>query len=291
MYGAGEGVGGVGASACGGAADSPPGRNGVAAGTSRPPARVASSDCAAIWRSGASKGAAISRSAPCALSADGPMAPLAIDRMVTTRPGGMFAGAGAPAGSTPKAAQTAMPQERTSARRSLWEGAPRTAAAGCPANRTSPFEFTRTAVAPKPPIAIPVSCRAATPESTAAPRAAAAGGVIGPRARIELNGVPSLGSTATQIPLASVPQASTGERAGCRCSKRRCRRGTAAVASACGTGISCTTAGFPLLRTAFQPWPTPGAMSSISLGFGSDSGINGAWYPCGAWHTSSSSPA
>jgi hypothetical protein len=47
------------------------------------------------------------------------MAPLAIDRMVTTRPGGTFGGAGAPAGSTPNAAQTAMPLDRTSARRSL----------------------------------------------------------------------------------------------------------------------------------------------------------------------------
>ncbi len=58
------------------------------------------------------------------------MAPLAIDRIVTTSPGGMLAGAGAPAGSTPKAAQTAIPDERTSARRSLCDGAPRTAAAG-----------------------------------------------------------------------------------------------------------------------------------------------------------------
>src|SRR5438876_8650556 len=57
------------------------------------------------------------------------MAPLAIERIVTTSPGAMFAGAGAPAGSTPKAAQTAMPQERTSARRSLCDGAARTAAA------------------------------------------------------------------------------------------------------------------------------------------------------------------
>jgi len=47
------------------------------------------------------------------------MAPLAIERIVTTSPGAMFGGAGAPAGSTPKAAQTAMPDERTSARRSL----------------------------------------------------------------------------------------------------------------------------------------------------------------------------
>ena len=251
----------------------PSGKNGVIAGTSRPPARVASSDCAAIWRSGASSAAAISRRAPWARSADGPMAPLAIDRIVTTSPGGMLAGAGAPAGSTPNAAQTAIPQDRTSARRSLCEGAPRTAAAGWPANLTSPFEVTRTAVAPKPPIAMPASCKAATPESTAAPRAAAAGGVSGPRVKIEPSGVPSLGSTATQRPLLSIPQARTGDRAGCRCSKRRCMRGTDAVASAGGTGISCTTAGLPLLRTAFQPWPAPGATSSISLGFGSDSGI------------------
>ena len=149
------------------------------------------------------------------------MAPLAMDRIVTTRPGEMFAGAGAPAGSTPKAAQTAMPQERTSARRSLCDGAARTAAAGWPASRTSPLLVTRTAVAPKPPIAIPASCKAATPESTAAPRAAAAGGVSGPRARIELSGVPSFGSTATQTPFWSVPHASTGERAGWRCSNRR----------------------------------------------------------------------
>jgi hypothetical protein len=58
------------------------------------------------------------------------MAPLAIDRMVTTRPGGMLGGAGAPAGSTPNAAQIAMPLDRTSARRSLCDGAPRTAPAG-----------------------------------------------------------------------------------------------------------------------------------------------------------------
>src|SRR5205823_9339139 len=111
--GSGAGVGaavtaGVGPEAgCG--ATVPGGRNGVIAGTSRPPARVASSDWAAICRSGASSAAAISRSAPCARSADGPMAPLAIDRIVTTSPGGMFAGAGAPAGSTPNAAQTAIP--------------------------------------------------------------------------------------------------------------------------------------------------------------------------------------
>jgi hypothetical protein len=137
-----------------------------------------------------------------------------MERIVTTRPGGMLGGAGAPAGSTPKAAQTAMPHERTSARRSLWEGAPRTAAAGCPAILTSPFAFTRIAEAAKPPIAIPASCSAATPESTAAPSAAAAGGVSGPRESIVASGVPSLGSTATQMPLVSVPQASTGERAG-----------------------------------------------------------------------------
>jgi hypothetical protein len=47
------------------------------------------------------------------------MAPLAIDRIVTTSPGGTLGGAGAPAGSTPNAAQTAIPHERTSARRSL----------------------------------------------------------------------------------------------------------------------------------------------------------------------------
>ena len=97
----------------------PAGRKGVIAGTSRPPARVASSDCAATSRSGASSAAAISRRAPWARSADGPIAPLAMERMVTTSPGGMLAGAGAPAGSTPKAAHTAMPQDRTSARRSL----------------------------------------------------------------------------------------------------------------------------------------------------------------------------
>jgi hypothetical protein len=194
------------------------GRKGVTLGISRPPARSASSDCAATWRSGASIAAAISRSALCARSAAGPMAPLAIERIVTTRPGGMFGGAGAPAGSTPNAAHTAMPAERTSARRSLCAGAPRTAAAGCPASRTSPLSVTRTAVAPKPPIATPASCSAATPDSTAAPRAAAAGGVSGPRERIVLSGVPSLGSTATQMPLGSVPHASTGESAGCLCS-------------------------------------------------------------------------
>jgi hypothetical protein len=47
------------------------------------------------------------------------MAPLAIDLIVTTRPGGMFGGAGAPAGSTPNAAHTAIPHDLTSARRSL----------------------------------------------------------------------------------------------------------------------------------------------------------------------------
>jgi hypothetical protein len=99
-------------------------------GISRPPARSASSDWAAVMRSGASKAAAISRSAPCARSAAGPIAPLAIERMVTTNPGGMLGGAGAPAGSTPNAAQIAIPHERTSARRSLCDGAPRTAAAG-----------------------------------------------------------------------------------------------------------------------------------------------------------------
>jgi len=50
-------------------------------------------------------------------------------------------------------------------------------------------------------------------------------------------------------------------------------RGTAAVASAGGTGISWTTAALPFLSTAFQPWPAPGATSSISFGLGSDSGI------------------
>ncbi|HEV8675500.1 MAG TPA: hypothetical protein VGX21_15745, partial [Methylomirabilota bacterium] len=63
----------------------PSGRKGVIGGSSRPPARVASSDCACIWRSGASSAAAISRSAPWARSAEGPMAPLAIDLIVTTR--------------------------------------------------------------------------------------------------------------------------------------------------------------------------------------------------------------
>jgi hypothetical protein len=106
------------------------GRKGVIGGISRPPARVASSVCAAVIRSGASNADAISRSAPCARSAAGPIAPLAIERIVTTRPGGMFGGAGAPAGSTPKAAQIAIPLDRTSARRSLWDGAPRTAPAG-----------------------------------------------------------------------------------------------------------------------------------------------------------------
>jgi len=251
----------------------PGGRNGVIGGTSRPPARVASSDWAAISRSGESIAAAISLNAPWARSAEGPIAPLAMDRMVTTSPGAMFGGAGAPAGSTPNAAQTAMPHDLTSARRSLWEGAARTAAAGWPASLTSPLVVTRTAVAPKPPIAMPASCSAATPERTPAPRVAAAGGVSGPRERIDERGVPSLGSTATQTPFGSVPHASTGESAGWRWSKRRWRRGTAAVASAGGTGISCTTAGLPLLRTAFQPWPAPGPMSSISFGLGSDSGI------------------
>src|SRR5207237_10587721 len=64
-----------------------------------------------------------------------------------------------------------------------------------------------------------------------------------------------------------------GDRAWWRCSYRRWRRGTAAVASAGGTGISCTTTAFPFLRTAFQPWPAPGPTSSISFGFGSESGI------------------
>ncbi|MEA2644174.1 MAG: hypothetical protein QOG08_1200, partial [Chloroflexota bacterium] len=97
--------------AAAGAAASPCGRKGVIGGTSRPPARVASSACDAFIRSGESSAAAISRSAPWARSAAGPMAPLAIDRIVTTRPGGMFGGAGAPAGSTPKAAQIAIPLE------------------------------------------------------------------------------------------------------------------------------------------------------------------------------------
>jgi len=217
--GAGAGAGATGAGALGCCCAVPsPGRKGVIAGTSRPPARVASSDWAAIWRSGESRAAAISRRAPWARSADAPMAPLAIERIVTTRPGGMFADAGAPAGSTPKAAQTAMPLERTSARRSLCDGAPRTAAAGWPARRTSPLVVTRTAAAPKPPRAMPASWRAATPDSTAAPSAAAAGGVSGPRVRIAPSGVPSFGSTATQSPLLSMPHASTGERAGCRCS-------------------------------------------------------------------------
>ncbi len=188
------------------------------AGISRPPALNASSACDAVARSGASKAEAISRSAPWARSAAGPIAPLAIERIVTTSPGGMFGGAGAPAGSTPKAAQIAIPHERTSARRSLCEGAPRTAAAGWPLSRTSPFPVTRMAAAPKPPIAIPASWSAATPDRTAAPSAAAAGGVSGPRDRIVPSGTPSFGSAATQTPLGSVPQASTGAKAGCRCS-------------------------------------------------------------------------
>ncbi len=228
-------------------------------------------------RSGASSAAAISRSAPCARSAAGPIAPLAIERMVTTRPGGMLGGAGAPAGSTPNAAQIAIPHERTSARRSLCDGAPRTAAAGCPVRRTSPFPVTRMAEAPNPPIAMPASCRAATPESTAAPSAAAAGGVSGPRERIVPNGVPSFGSTATQMPLGSVPHASTGASAGCRWSASRWMRGTAAAASAAGAEISWITTALPPLSVAFHPWPAPGATSSISFGLGSLSGISGAW--------------
>jgi hypothetical protein len=208
----------MGAGAAAGAAPSCFGRKGVIGGISRPPERSASSDWAATWRSGASSADAISRRALCARSAEGPIAPLAMERIVTTRPGGMFGGAGAPAGSTPKAAHTAMPHERTSARRSLCDGAPRTAAAGCPARRTSPLEVTRTAAALNPPKATPVSCSAATPESTDRPSAAAAGGVKGPRVRIVPSGVPSLGSTATQMPLLSVPHASTGDRAGWRCS-------------------------------------------------------------------------
>ena len=265
---------GAGASAAG---PSVFGRNGVIDGISRPPARVASSACEAVMRSGASSAEAISLSAPCARSAAGPIAPLAIERIVTTRPGGMFGGAGAPAGSTPKAAQIAMPLERTSARRSLCEGAPRTAPAGCPASLTSPFPLTRTDAAPKPPIAMPASCSAATPESRAAPSAAAAGGVSGPRERMVPSGTPSLGSTATHRPFGSVPQARTGERAGCRWSNSLWMRGTAPAASAAGTGISCMTTDFPFLRTAFQPWPTPGSTSSISLGLGSLSGIWGPW--------------
>jgi hypothetical protein len=202
----------------GGGAGASVGRKGVALGISRPPARSASSDCEATARSGARNAAAISRRAAWARSAAGPIAPLAMERMVTTRPGGMLGGAGAPAGSTPKAAQTAIPHERTSARRSLCAGAPRTAAAGCPAILTSPLPVTLTAVAPKPPIAMPASWSAATPDSTAAPSAAAAGGVSGPRESIVLSGVPSLGSTATQMPFGSVPHASTGDSAGCRCS-------------------------------------------------------------------------
>src|SRR5207248_11361168 len=109
---------------------------------------------------------------------------------------------------------TAIPHDRTSARRSLCEGAARTAAAGWPASRTSPLVVTLTAVAPNPPSAMPASCRAATPERTAAPSAAAAGGGHGPRDRTEPGGVPSFGSTATQTPFWSVPHARTGERAG-----------------------------------------------------------------------------
>jgi hypothetical protein len=276
VYGAASGAGAAGAGGGAGAAVAAgacPGRKGVTGGISRPPERSASSDSAATSRSGASRADAISRRPFCARSAEGPMAPLAIERMVTTRPGGMFGGAGAPDGSTPNAAQTAIPQERTSARKSLCEGAPRTAAAGCPAILTSPFDVTRTADALKPPIAMPVSCSAATPERTAAPNAAAAGGVRGPRVRIVPSGVPSFGSTATQTPVLSVPHPRTGESAGCGWSKRRCRRGTAAAASAGGTGISWTTTCLPFLRTAFQPWPAPGPTSSINLGFGSVSGI------------------
>ena len=169
-------------------------------------------------RSGDSSADAISRRAPWARSAAGPMAPLAIERMVTTSPGGMFGGAGAPAGSTPKAAQIAMPLDRTSARRSLWDGAPRTAAVGWPESLTSPLPFTRTAEAPNPPIEMPASCRADTPDNNPAPSAAAAGGVSGPRDRMVPNGTPSLGSTATHKPFGSVPQARIGDRAGCRCS-------------------------------------------------------------------------
>ena len=133
------------------------GTNGVIDGISRPPALRAISLCAASWRSGARSGPAISRSAPWARSTAGPMAPLAIERIVTTRPGASSGGAGAPAGSTPKAAQIAIPHERTSARRSPWLGAPRTAATGWPASRTSPLPVRRMAVASKPPIATPAS--------------------------------------------------------------------------------------------------------------------------------------
>jgi hypothetical protein len=80
-----------------------------------------------------------------------------MERIVTTSPGGMLGGAGAPDGSTPNAAHTAMPHERTSARKSLCAGAPRTAAAGWPASLTSPFPVTRIAEALKPPIAMPAS--------------------------------------------------------------------------------------------------------------------------------------
>jgi hypothetical protein len=211
-----RGTGGTtGAGGGAGAAGAEVGRNAVTSGVSRPLALVASSAWAATARSGASRAAAISRRAPWARSAAGPMAPLAMDLIVTTRPGGTFGGAGAPAGSTPNAAHTAMPLDRTSALRSLCDGAPRTAAAGWPASLTSPLPVMRTADAPKPPIAIPASCSAATPERTAAPSAAAAGGVRAPRDRSVDSGVPSLGSTATQMPFGSVPQASTGERAGC----------------------------------------------------------------------------
>jgi hypothetical protein len=133
-------------------------------GISRPPALSASSDCDVTARSGDRSADAISRNAPWARSAAGPMAPLAIERIVTTRPGGMFGGAGAPAGSTPNAAHMAMPLERTSALRSLCEGAPRAAAIGWPESLTSPLPFTRTAEAPNPPIEIPASCSADTPD-------------------------------------------------------------------------------------------------------------------------------
>jgi len=201
------------------------------------------------------------------------MAPLAIERIVTTRPGAMSDGAGAPDGSTPNAAQMAMPQERTSARRSLCDGAPRTAAAGWPAILTSPLSVILTAVASKPPMAMPASCSVPTPERTAAPSAAAAAGVKRPRLRIVLKGTPSLGSTATHTPVVSVPHAQTGDSDGCRRSASRCRRGAAAAASAGGTGISCTTTGRPFLSTAFQPWPEPGATGSNGFGLGSLSGI------------------
>ena len=201
------------------------------------------------------------------------MAPLAIERMVTTRPGGSSAGAGAPAGSTPNAEQIAMPHERTSARRSPWLGAPRTAATGCPARRASPLAVRRTAVASNPPIATPASCSAATPDSNDVPRAAAACGVKRPLASTVLRGVPSLGSTAIHTPLASVPHASTGESDGWGCSARRWMRGTAAAAAAGGTGISCTTTCLPLLSTAFQPCADPAGIDSSGFGFGSDSGM------------------